>query len=137
MLGGFLYGGVAGSGAAAGSFGASGACFAGFWWVGRCAQCCGKSSKPAPDTRGGEFAWLGGFFPGQSLVGDQGSGEPKLGVGGGDEPGPPVGLVGGAQSWGGPSEGVLAEPEGVLDIEAAQVGSPARVEVDRARAGSP
>ena len=76
--------GVAGSGAAAGSFGASGACFAGFWWVGRCAQRCGKSSKPAPDTHGGEFVWFGGFFPGQSLVGDQGSGEPELGVGGGD-----------------------------------------------------
>ena len=38
VLGGFPYGGVAGSGAAAGSFGASGACFAGFWWVGRCAH---------------------------------------------------------------------------------------------------
>ncbi len=126
---------MAGSWAAAGPFGDVRGlpCSSGFWWVGGRAQGCGKSSKPAPDTGGGEFAWLDGFLPGQSLVGDQGSGEPKLGVGGGDGPGPPVGLFGGAQSWGGPPEGVLAEPEGVFDIEAAQIGSPAGV---RGRIGS-
>ena len=66
-------------------------------------------------------------FPGQAYVLDDGSGQSELGVGGGDEPGPAVGLCGCAQSWGGPAQGVLDEPEGVLDVETAQVAGPAGV----------
>jgi hypothetical protein len=68
-------------------------------------------------------------FPGEAEVGDEASGESELGVGGGDEPGPSVGLFGCAEFWGGPAERAFLEPESVFDIEAVQVGPEAAVEV--------
>jgi hypothetical protein len=38
------------------------------------------------------------------------AGQAELGVGGQDQPGPPVGLVGVAQPGPGPAEGLLEEP---------------------------
>jgi hypothetical protein len=60
----------------------------------------------------------------------EGFGEPELGVVGGDHLGPPVGLFGCADRGCGPSEGVLDEPEGVFDVEAAEVGAGCEVDVD-------
>jgi len=48
-------------------------------------------------------------FPWEAEVVDEVSGEVELGVGGEDEPGPAVGLFGGAQRGGPPAEGVLEE----------------------------
>lgn len=78
-----------------------------------------------------------GSFPGEFVVGDEVSGEPELGVGGCDGPGPPVGLFGGADRGGDPAEGVLREPEGVLDVEAVQVGAGTKVEVGLPGSGPP
>ena len=41
--------------------------------------------------------------PRQSIVVHEGAGEAELGVAGDDEPGPPVGLFGGAHGWAGPA----------------------------------
>ena len=76
-----------------------------------------------------------GSFPGEFVVGDEGFGEPELGVGGCDGPGPPVGLFGGADRGGDPAQSVLREPEGVLDVEAVQVGAGTEVEVGLSGAG--
>ena len=51
------------------------------------------------------------------MVGGQRPGERQLGVGGGDERGPPVGLFGGAQRGDGPAEGGFGEPDGVLVMQ--------------------
>ena len=53
-----------------------------------------------------------------------------LGVGGGDEPGPAVGLCGCAQGRGSPAQGVLDEPERVLDVETTQIASPTGLQID-------
>ena len=78
-----------------------------------------------------------GSFPGEFVVGDEVSGEPELGVGGCDGPGPPVGLFGGADRGGDPAQSVLREPEGVLDVEAVQVGAGTKVEVGSSGSGPP
>jgi len=117
--GGLFDRGVAGAWPGAAAFGASGAGSAGFWWTGWGAQCGGGAPKPSSDAGGGEPAGFEPAFPGQSLVFDQAAGQAQLGVGGEDDPGPEVGLFGGAQTWCGPAQGVLEEPEGVFDVEAA------------------
>jgi|ERR1035437_6040534 hypothetical protein len=116
---------MAGSSLSAGSFGASWAGGSGFWWTGWGAQCWGKSSKSSSDAGGGESAGFALSFPWEAEVVDEVSGEAEWGVGGDDQPGPAVGLVGGLQRRCGPAEGALDEAEGVLDVEAAQVGTPA------------
>ena len=100
---------MAGSSLSAGSFGASWAGGSGFWWTGWGAQCWGKSSKLSSDAGGGESAGFALSFPWEAEVVDEVSGEAELGVGGEDEPGPAVGLFGGAQRGGPPAEGVLEE----------------------------
>src|SRR6202023_295072 len=65
-----------------------------------------------------------GGLPGQAGGGCQGAGEPELVPGRDDQPGPAVGGRGAAQQRGGPAEVLLEEPEGVLDVEAAQVRLP-------------
>src|ERR1019366_2459739 len=97
-------------------------------WLG--AQCWLKSAKPSPDEGGGESAGFVSSFPWEAEVVNEVACEAELGVGGEDEPGPAVGLFGVAQRWGGPAQGVLEEPEGVLDVEAAQVSPPTDVEVE-------
>lgn len=63
---------------------------------------------------------LGGLWPlpWSAEVGGQGSGEVELGVSGQDQAGPAVGCGGLAQPWAGPTEDLLEEPEGVLQVEA-------------------
>jgi hypothetical protein len=117
--GGLFDGWVASSSLGAGAFGASGTGCLRFWWTGWGAQCWLKSAKSPSDAGGGEPAGFALSFPGQAQVVDEAAGQAQLGVGGDDEPGPPVGLFGGAQRWRGPTQGVLDEPEGVLDVEAA------------------
>ena len=73
-------------------------------------------------------------FPWHSEIVNETACETELGVGGGDEPAPAVGLVGCAQRWCCPAEGSFEEAECVLDVEAAQVGAPAAVDVGFARA---
>src|SRR5450759_5389019 len=121
---------MAGSSLSAGSFGASWAGGSGFWWTGWGAQCWAESAKPSPDAGGGESAGFVSSFPWEAEVVNEVACEAELGVGGEDEPGPAVGLFAVAQRWGGPAQGVLEEPEGVLDVEAAQVSPPTDVEVE-------
>src|SRR5664280_2544127 len=111
--------GMAGALLSSGSFGASGAGAQAFWWTGWGAQGWGKSTKSSPDAGRGEPAGFALSFPGQAEVLDDGSGQAQLGVGGDDERGPAVGLLGGTHRGCGPAEGVLDEPEGVFDVEPA------------------
>ena len=55
--------------------------------------------------------------------------QPELGVGGHDDPGPAVALVGCADAWPGPAQSLLEEPEGVFQVEVAQEGSPQAVQI--------
>ena len=128
---------MAGSGRFAGAFGAAGAGSGGFRWVGRCADGVAQLSKPSADAGGGELMRLAGSFPGQPVVVDEAASEAELCERGDDQPRPVVGLSGCAQRRGGPAEGVLGEPEGVFDVEAAQVGAPAQIEVGSAGSGPP
>lgn len=64
------------------------------------------------------------------------AGQPKLGVRGDGQPGPAVGGLGCAGLRAGPPEGLFEQPEGVLDVEAAQVGLPPTVYIGRYCAGS-
>lgn len=80
--------------------------------------------KVPADPGGGEpFRW-DGPFPGTTQVGCERAGEPQLGVGGEDQPGPAVRRLGGADLRAGPAEGVFEQSEGVLDVEAPQVCLP-------------
>jgi len=110
---------VSGSGRPAGAGWPAWATCSGFWWSGGGAQGGGKSAKFASDPGGRQAAGFRGSFPGQSLVVHEAAGEAELGVAGADQPGPPVGLFGGAHGWAGPAQGVLDEPEGVFDVGAA------------------
>ena len=76
--------------------------------------------EPAADPGGSQPARRGGPFPGQAQVCSEGAGEAELGVGGDDQPGPPVrgGRV--AEFRGGPPEDLLEQPEGVFKIETAK-----------------
>ena len=85
----------------------------------------------------GELVGFAGHLPGQPVVIDQPSGQALLGVGGHDQPGPPVGLFGAGDAGGGPAQGVPREPVEVLGIEAAQVGPSAQVEVGAAGSRPP
>ena len=83
----------------------------------------------AADAGGSEpirGTWL---LPGPAQVGCEWAGEAELGVSGEDEPGPAVGGLGGADLRGRPAEGLLEQAEGVLDVEAPQVGLPEAVSV--------
>src|SRR6266508_6500292 len=56
-----------------------------------------------------------GSLPWQPRIRDDLAGQTQLRIAGQDQPGPPVGLGGMARPWGGPAEGLLAEPDGVFD----------------------
>src|ERR1700685_2034850 len=110
-----------------GSWRASWAGFAGF----RCTGWAGGGRGGVPESPagpgGGEPAGRGGPFPGQAQVVSQRAGEPELGVDGDDQPGPPVRGVRVADFGGGPAKDLLEQPEGVLDVEAAQERLPVPV----------
>src|ERR1019366_5208355 len=128
---------VAGSGWSSGVLWAPGSGAVGFRRTGWCAQGWVGSLKPSADGGGAELGGDRGSFPGEGLLVEGFAGQAEWGVGGDDQPGPAVGLVGGLQRWCGPAEGAFDEAEGVLDVEAAQVGTPAWVEVGFARSGPP
>jgi hypothetical protein len=58
-------------------------------------------------------------------------GEAKLGMAGDHEPGPPVRGVRVAQLRGGPAQGLLEQPEGVFQVEAAQKRLPQPIDMRR------
>ena len=103
-----------GSGRLSGSFWASRPGRDGFRWIGGCADGYTQSPKPPPDTRRGELWWVAWPFPRQSEVVNELASETELGVGGKNQPGPPVGLFGHPQRWCRPSQCPLHEPEGVF-----------------------
>src|SRR6516164_3546585 len=70
---------------------ASGAGFAGFGCAGQPGQGVADVPESATDPGGGQAAGRAGLLPGQLQAGGQVAGEPQLGVGGDDQPGPPVG----------------------------------------------
>src|ERR1019366_7581820 len=109
--------------------GASGAGAGGFRGAGGNGQVLADAAKPPADAGGKQPAGRAGPLPGQADVGGEVAGEPELGVGGDDEPGPPVGGGRVAQFRAGPAELLLEEPERVLDIEAAQERLPGPVHV--------
>jgi hypothetical protein len=115
--GGFLDRRVSGSWWSLCAFGAARSGGVGFRCTGWGAEGGAKSAKPSADAAGGELAGLAGPFPGQALVVDVVAGQAQLGVGGDDEPGPTVGLLGGAQRRGCPAEGVLDEPAVPAGVE--------------------
>lgn len=84
--------------------------------------------KVAADPGGGEPSRFRWGFPGQAKVGGEGAGKAELGERGDDDPGPAVGRFGVADLRNGPAQGLLEEPEGVLDVEAAQPCRPDRIE---------
>ena len=127
---------VAGGGVSvAGAGWASGAGSAGFRRAGGQRGCRADVPKPAADSGRGEPARCGGPFPGAAQVGDEGAGQAELGVRGDDQPGPAVAGVGVAELRAGPAEGLLEQPEGVFQVEAAQEGLPPAVHVGRGGAG--
>ncbi|WP_432417609.1 alpha/beta fold hydrolase, partial [Actinoplanes solisilvae] len=86
-------------------------------------------TETLPDARRGERAcWLR-WLPGQPVITDQWAGQAELGERGQDEPGPPVGLLRGADFRDRPAQDLFGEPECVFDVETAQVGAPDPVEV--------
>jgi hypothetical protein len=78
------------------------------------------SANPRRTRPGG----VGAFFPGAAEVGGERAGEQQLGGRGHDQAYPAVGLLGGADLRGCKAEVSLGEAEGVLLIEAGQVGAP-------------
>ena len=101
------------------AFGAAGA---GFGWFRRgcgSADCVADGAESAADPGGGQGAgWLGSL-PGQAQVRGERGGQPQLGVGGDDQPGPPVRGVRAADLGGGPAQDLLEEPEGSPGVRAA------------------
>jgi hypothetical protein len=89
--------------------------------------------EPPADTGGSEPAGKAGPLPGKPLIGGQAAGEPELGEGGQDEPGPAVGGGRIAEFRAGPAQGLLEEPERVPEVKAAQERLPAQVRRGGAR----
>src|ERR1700678_2493837 len=119
LFAGFLGDRVAGCRAAGGAFGASGSGPSGFRDMCRGADLAADVPEPAADPAGGgRPSGAGWFLPGAAQVTGQRPGDQQLGVGGHDQPDPPVGLVRGADLGGGQPESSLQEPESVLFIEA-------------------
>ena len=102
---------------------------AGFRWL------CGRphlhqnSQNPSPRRRQSE-----GFvaaLPRQSQVQHAPVRQAQLRIGGQDQPRPPVGLLGVAHPWARPPERLLEKAEGVLQVEAPDVGAPEELQVRR------
>ena len=74
---------------------------------------------------------LGWFLPGAAQVLGEVGGEAELGVGGDDQPRPPVACFGGADLWGGPAQGLLEQPERVFEVEPAEKSLPEPVHMLR------
>jgi hypothetical protein len=92
---------------------------AGFRDTGEAGQVGVEVRESPADAGGGEPPRLGRGFPGEAQVGGEGSGGGQLGESGDHQPGPSVGGLRIADLGNGPAQGLLQEPEGVLDVEAA------------------
>ena len=117
---------------------AAGAGPGGFRQAGRGAQLVAQMTKCAADPAGRQRPpGPGSPFPGAAQVGGQVAGEPQLDVSGDQQPGPADSLLRVPDPGGGPPELGLQQLEGVLHVEAAQVGPPAHVQVRCLRPGMP
>src|SRR4051794_35005042 len=85
--------------------------------------------KPSADSGWGEPCGLGCLLPGAAEVRRGFTGEPELGVGGDDQPRPALAGLRGAEFRAGPAQGLLHQPEEMLDVEPAQERLPADVDV--------
>lgn len=72
-----------------------------------------------------------GPLPGAAQAGGEGAGQAELGISSDDQPGPGIGLGWAAQAGPREPEGLLPEPESVLDVESSQVRTPKPVQVAR------
>ena len=72
----------------------SGTGLAGFRCTGWLGGCRADIPEPPADAGGGELACSGGAFPGFAQIFGQRPGEPRLGMSGDDQPGPPVPVTG-------------------------------------------
>ena len=86
-----------------------------FGRAGRGAQLGEKSGEGAADAAGRQLGGRERPFPGEALVGDQGSGEPELPEREGEQPGPAVGGGGISGANGRPAEGLFEEAEAMLN----------------------
>jgi hypothetical protein len=120
---------MAGGWAAAAAAGSARGAPAGFRRIGCRAEPCQKLRKPAADPTRSQPAGRAGPLPRQPSVTGHPAGQAQLGVGGQHQPGPAVGLLGMPGPRGGPAQGLLTEPDGVLQVEAAHVGAPQHREV--------
>lgn len=107
----------------------------GFGNTGRAGEVSADVPEPPTDPGRGEPAGGGRLLPRAAEVRGEGPGEPELGVGDDQEPGPAVRRLGGAEFRSGPAQGLLREAEGVLQIEAAEKCLPEAVHVVRGGAG--
>jgi len=106
------------------TFGSSGRSSAGFWWLGRCAQMHQKRRNSAVDPDRRQAAGVVATLPGESQVCNARSGQAQLRVGGQHQPRPAVSLLGVAHPRRRPPHALLEEAEGVLEIEAPDIGTP-------------
>ena len=97
--------------------------------MGGCAESCTQSPKSSAHSQRGQLLRVGSAFPGEPEIVDELAGEPELCVGGDHQPGPAVGLFRGADRRRGPAQRPLHESEGVFDVEPAEVGPPAQIEI--------
>src|SRR5437660_1791043 len=111
-----------------GAWGASGAGLAGFRRAGQYGQRAVDVTETPADPGGGQPAGRAGPLPGQADVGGEAAGEVQLGVGGDDQPGPPVGGGGVADLRGGPSQDLLEQAKGMFQVKAAQERLPGAVQ---------
>jgi hypothetical protein len=98
----------------------AGACASGFGNTGRAGEVGADVPEPPSDPGRGEPVGACGFLPGPAEVFGEGPGEPELGVGDDQDPGPAVRGLGSTEFRGGPAEGLFREAEGVLQVEAAE-----------------
>src|SRR4029453_4452798 len=115
LLGGLFDRRVAGGGPRAAALGPAWGASGGFRCRGRRPEHAQQPRKPAAHPIRRQAGLGSGPLPRQPLVAGGPAGQAPLGVGARTPPGRPVGLGGMAWPRGGPAEGLLTEPDGVLD----------------------
>lgn len=102
---------------------------AGFWWLGGRAQLRQKHRNYPMDPYRRQPRGIVAPLPGQPTIRYMRPRQPQLGEGSQNQPRPPVGLLGVAHAGGVPSEGLLEEAEGVLQVKASDVSFPEQAEI--------
>jgi hypothetical protein len=115
---------IAGRGAASGASGTAWGSAVGFRRAGRSPHHRQDSTKSAADPFGGQLVGCQRLLPGQAKIGDDRAGEAQLGIASRHGPGEPVGLLGRAGPGQSPVQGLLPKADGVLAVEAADLGPP-------------